>query len=284
MPTTLRWSLLALSLLAVRGADATCTTSRCTSAEQVDATRSLVADACDCAGAASHGKYLKCAKTVVKAAVVNHTLPAHCKSTVLGCEGNSTCGRSKAAVCCMVGPQGQVKSKLLMRANQKCPKAGSLCQGPVAVADACTSAGAWAASRRRVRSFRSVQQVFTTSCALPSCHSTIARQGGLVLDSEDVSYKNLVGRAATYPGAPAGLTRVVRGDPDASFLIAKLRSAGPGLPMPETGGPLADPIIGMISSWIARGALTSDEECNQHPGACDDDGQIAGDYHWQPLP
>src|SRR5262245_55083977 len=204
MPTTLRWSLLALSLLAVRGADATCTTSRCTSAEQVDATRSLVADACDCAGAKSHGKYLKCAKTVVKAAVANHTLAAHCKSAVLGCEGNSTCGRSKAAVCCMVGPQGQVKSKLL-RASQKCPKSGSLCQGPVAVADACTSAGACAASRRRVRSFRSVQQVFSTSCALPSCHSTIARQGGLVLDSEDVSYKNLVGRPGTYPGA-SGLT------------------------------------------------------------------------------
>src|SRR5215475_5622479 len=103
MRTTLLWSVFALSIIAVGGADATCTTSRCTSATEVDATRALVADACDCGGAKSHGKYLKCAKTVVKAAVANHTLPAHCKSTVLGCEGNSTCGRSKAAVCCMTG-------------------------------------------------------------------------------------------------------------------------------------------------------------------------------------
>src|SRR5262245_42579429 len=282
MRTTLRWSLFALSLFAVGGADATCTTSRCTSATQVDATRALVADACDCAGAKSHGKYLKCAKQVVKAAIGSHALPEHCKGTVLGCEGNSTCGRSKAAVCCMVGPKGQVKSKLL-RANQKCPSSGSLCQGPLAVADACTTAGACASSRRAVRSFRSVQQVFTTSCALPSCHSTMAHQGGLVLDSEDVSYHGLVGRPAQYPGA-TDLTRVVPGDPGASFLIRKLLSAGPGLPMPESGGPLADPIISMISSWIARGALTTEEECDQKPGACDDGGQIAGDYHWQPLP
>ena len=40
-----------------------------------------------------------------------------------------------------------------------------------------------------IRPLRTVQQVFTQSCALPSCHSSITRQGGLVLDTEDVSYR-----------------------------------------------------------------------------------------------
>ena len=39
-----------------------------------------------------------------------------------------------------------------------------------------------------IRPLRTVQQIFTQSCALSSCHSSITRQGGLVLDEEDVSY------------------------------------------------------------------------------------------------
>jgi hypothetical protein len=96
-----------------------------------------------------------------------------------------------------------------------------------------------------------------------------------------------VNRPADLPEA-AGLVRVKPGDPANSFLIKKLRGDGPGLDMPESGGPLAGPIIQMIEDWISRGALSTADECKAPaPGAeslCDDDQQTGGDFTWAPLP
>ena len=161
-----------------------------------------------------------------------------------------------------------------------------MCDHPGALADACTSDGA-CTKRTGIRSFKSVQRVLQTSCALPSCHSTFARQGGLVLETEDVSYKSLVGRSAEHADA-TDLLRVKPGDPAASYLVRKLRGQGPGDPMPQSGGPLAEPIIAMVEDWISRGAKSTAEECAApSPGAeslCDDSDNVGGDYHWAPLP
>jgi hypothetical protein len=78
------------------------------------------------------------------------------------------------------------------------------------------------------------------------------------------------------------------GDPAASYLVKKLRGEGPGDPMPQSGGPVAEPIITMVEDWIARGAKSTAEECAAPvPGAeslCDDSDTVGGDYHWAPLP
>ena len=43
-----------------------------------------------------------------------------------------------------------------------------------------------------LRPFSTVQQVFTQSCALSSCHSALGRKGNMVLDNEDLSFQSLV--------------------------------------------------------------------------------------------
>jgi hypothetical protein len=113
-----------------------------------------------------------------------------------------------------------------------------------------------------VRSFGAIQQVFTASCALTSCHSSVARQGNLILEHEDLSYANLVDHPSEHPDAKAmGMLRVESRHPGSSFLIRKLRGKGPGDSMPQGGGMLPEETIQMIEDWIARGAHTRAEEC-----------------------
>jgi hypothetical protein len=258
--------------------------------------RELIAASCDCAGSESRKAYLRCAKSVIKSAVAAGNLPPKCRRTARRCEARSTCGRKGASVCCVPKRTGRIKA-LVKGPGSKCR--GTVCASPAYAADACNSDGTCAEARRGLRSFRSVQKVFTQSCALQSCHSPFARQGGLVLSSEEVSHASLVGRPSTHVEAQAaGLLRVKPGDPENSFLIRKMNGQGPGDPMPQSGGSLPDPVVDMISQWIARGAHTTEEECpsgaggeggpnRRDPGVpllCDPDDGPAGDFVWQPEP
>jgi hypothetical protein len=264
-------------------AGAQCTSAKCTDVDAVANARAVVAAACDCNGAKNHGQYVRCAKQVLKSAIAGGTLQRQCKGAVMKCEAHSTCGK-KSNICCVTSSKGKVKA--LAVKGTTCPSSGNLCDHPGSLADACTSEGA-CTRRQGIRSFKSVQRVLQTSCALPSCHSTFARQGGLVLETEDVSYKSLVNRPAELPEATDRL-RVKPGDAANSFLIQKLRGQGPGLAMPNSGVPLAEPIITMIEDWINRGAKSTAEECKDPSGGteslCDDDPNTGGDYHWEPLP
>lgn len=278
---------LAAVLLGAHVAGAACTSEKCPDEAAVERVRSLVAVACDCENVKSHGRYVKCARDVIKGAIREGTLAKSCRKTVLGCETQSTCGMRKAAVCCALTKSGRVKARVIGR-SARC--SGTPCSGALSTADACTAEGACAPRKRQIKSFRSVQQVFTSSCALPSCHSTFARKGDLVLESEDVSYVSLVGRDAAHPDAKAqGTKRVVPGDAASSYLVKKLRAQGPGDPMPQAGRQLSEPVIKMVEDWINRGAKTVDEECKATPGdtgeinVCDRPTQT-GDYVWQPLP
>src|SRR5262245_4199928 len=174
-------------LMLLRGtAGAACSSDACTDLPAIDNVRAVVSSACDCSGAGSHGKYVKCAKQVVKSAIKNGNLPAPCKKPVTRCEARSTCGK-KSKICCVTSSKGKVKA-LTVRGN-KCPRDGQLCDHPMALVDACTTEGA-CTQRKGIRSLKSIQRVFQTSCALPTCHSTFGRQSGLVLESEELSYKN----------------------------------------------------------------------------------------------
>jgi hypothetical protein len=144
---------------------------------------------------------------------------------------------------------------------------------------------------RGIRPLRSVQQIFTQSCALPSCHSTLTRQGELTLDSEDVSFASLVNQPVALPEA-AGEVRVIPGNPKDSFLIKKLKGTAPGLRMPDAAEPLSKGTIKLIEKWIKRGAKPTAEECppadspkaKKGRKACNDRPLRAGTFTWTPEP
>jgi hypothetical protein len=149
-----------------------------------------------------------------------------------------------------------------------------------------------------IRSFGAIQQVFTASCALTSCHSSVARKGNLILEHEDLSYASLVDQPPDHPDAKKmALSRVKSFDPERSFLIRKLKGLGPGDAMPQGAGMLPAETIKMIEDWIARGAHSRQEECvtkapdpmtggpgHLNPGdptLCSD-VPVQGEFHWQP--
>ena len=89
---------------------------------------------------------------------------------------------------------------------------------------------------------------FANACV---CHENGA--GGLTMKNAADSYPNLVG----FQAYGSGLKRVESGDPDASFLLYKLRATqekvGFGKPMPMIGDFLPKEKIDLIEQWILEG-------------------------------
>jgi hypothetical protein len=285
-------SAIAISLLAAELAAAACLTGRCRDEGAVETVRAQVAATCQCDQAFSHRQYLRCARDVIRAAVKDRSLPGACGKSVKRCEQATTCGKPGAVVCCQLSAKGRAKARVVKSAG-RC--GGATCTAATSTDGACTAAGRCAPP---VRAFRSLQDVFGTSCALSSCHSSLARKGELVLDHEDVSYASLVNRPSAHPEAKAaGLLRVKPGDPENSFLVRKLRGLGPGDAMPQGVRPLAEDTIAMIEDWIARGAHGTTEECPEtvdgvapplRTGAaramCGEPPPRRGDFVWAPEP
>jgi hypothetical protein len=98
------------------------------------------------------------------------------------------------------------------------------------------------------------ENVFTRSCIAGACHDSSSPAAALDLSTAAAAYEGLVGKPTLI--VPEKML-VVPGDPDGSFLIAKLRGElGPdeGEPMPYANPPLHDDVIGAIEAWIASGA------------------------------
>ena len=102
-------------------------------------------------------------------------------------------------------------------------------------------------------SFALIQRLFTDNCV--SCHTA-----GADLDlSVGHAWAGLVGHLAPTAESCGG-TLVVPGDPDHSYLSAKLSSSTPcfGEQMPRTdfgSDPLPDCLVAAVRAWIAAGAL-----------------------------
>jgi arylsulfatase A-like enzyme len=131
--------LIAAGVLAAVPVRAACTTDACADAAVVSGVRARVATACDCARATRHGRYVRCAKREIKAAVSEGTLPRTCRKPVLRCEARSICGRPKAAVCCRATARGMVKSGVA-RTPKRCR--GEACTASAFAAEACGVDGA----------------------------------------------------------------------------------------------------------------------------------------------
>lgn len=93
--------------------------------------------------------------------------------------------------------------------------------------------------------------IFTPSCALSFCHGA-AETANLHLE-EGYSYASLVNVPSVEV---AGALRVEPFDPDASYIICKLENCAwiVGSQMPLIGGPLDQPTIDVVRTWILMGA------------------------------
>jgi hypothetical protein len=101
--------------------------------------------------------------------------------------------------------------------------------------------------------FSTLQNDFLTpSCARSSCHTAAAARAGLVLEAGQ-AYDNLVNVPSTQ--VPS-LNRVTPNDPEASYLIKKLRGDSDisGERMPPDSSFLSDEELGKFIQWIDSGA------------------------------
>jgi mono/diheme cytochrome c family protein len=89
-----------------------------------------------------------------------------------------------------------------------------------------------------------VQPIFEEHCF--DCHGPEKQKGEFRLDR----------LAPMLSGGDSGEAAIVRGEPDASFLLKLVRHEEPDLEMPPKGDPLSAAEISLIEKWIAGGAKT----------------------------
>mgnify|MGYP005840475211 CR=1 FL=1 len=102
-----------------------------------------------------------------------------------------------------------------------------------------------------IAAFEPAAAIFEASCATAACHSTERGAGQLVL-SPQVARENLVDVPSNQQD---GATLVVPGDPEGSYLLAKLRGDDGirGSRMPIGRSPLSEEELATITEWIAGG-------------------------------
>jgi hypothetical protein len=95
-----------------------------------------------------------------------------------------------------------------------------------------------------------VQAIFESRCT--PCHIS-GSSGGLHLDPASAAYANLVGKPVSSASC-SSRTRVIPGDPDTSYLMAKLRGDTGicGQRMPRGLPPLPDDEMATIAGWISN--------------------------------
>lgn len=93
-------------------------------------------------------------------------------------------------------------------------------------------------------------EVFTPSCALSGCHSGASPRQGMDLSSGR-SYASIV----NVRSVESTRLRIAPGDPDASYLISKVRGdatiTGSRMPL---GGALPPDRVNLLVDWVRRGA------------------------------
>ena len=97
------------------------------------------------------------------------------------------------------------------------------------------------------------------TCTSSSCHGAPTKASGFDLSTIDVAYTQLLG--ADGKGQPQGCPKnpspyVTPGDPDKSYIVAKCTAGATNIcggTMP-LGGALSEPLLKVLSDWIAAGA------------------------------
>jgi mono/diheme cytochrome c family protein len=100
---------------------------------------------------------------------------------------------------------------------------------------------------------KDVQTIFNSNCVI--CHQGTSAPAGMSLEPAS-AYANLVNAKSQE----SALQRVLPGQPDKSYLVAKLQgtqvqAGGSGAQMPYGSSPLTQSQIDLIKQWITQGAL-----------------------------
>lgn len=112
-------------------------------AAAIASARAAIDAQCDCAGAATHGAYVACARGVLKGLAQSGALRKSCTGTVQRCAARSTCGKPGAVTCCRTDRNGVTKGALKNDADAcRAPAGGSACVGSyTSLCDACGAGG-----------------------------------------------------------------------------------------------------------------------------------------------
>jgi hypothetical protein len=105
----------------------------------------------------------------------------------------------------------------------------------------------------------SVASLVSRTCATAGCHDRIQHEHGMDLSTADLIYGNWVNKKGLDHCSNQPMVRVVPGDPDASFVMTKVRATGVlcglGDRMPPAPAAMLTACeIEIIRSWIAAGA------------------------------
>jgi hypothetical protein len=102
--------------------------------------RIQIDDACDCAGAANHGGYVRCVAHAVKAGVKAGTVPKAFSGGIVRCAAKSTCGKPGFVTCCRTNRKGVAKCSIKHdAATCKAPRGGTARVGShPSCCDACS--------------------------------------------------------------------------------------------------------------------------------------------------
>jgi cysteine-rich repeat protein len=133
-------TLLTVSLLV---ASARLGWAACKDEQAVADARAQVHRDCDCAGAPTHGAFVRCAVGIARQRAEARLLPPECKGTVKRCAARSTCGRPGFVTCCVTTAAGEMKCKTRPSATHCTPPdGGSACVGAQpSCCDACPATG-----------------------------------------------------------------------------------------------------------------------------------------------
>ncbi len=128
-------------------------------------------------------------------------------------------------------------------------------------------------------------QIFNVSCNSDSCHSHVGQAGDLILE-EGSSWNALINTPPSNPIAAAhGFMRVMPGQPDASFILAKLTdalAAGEGIAMPYNVAPLTNDAVNVVRAWIVAGAPSTGVVPGDDGQPLDGGGEAPGDIALDP--
>ncbi|HZP43390.1 MAG TPA: hypothetical protein VFD84_18020 [Candidatus Binatia bacterium] len=188
---------------------------------QAPAARAAVADAlaavgraCDCRAAATHRRFVACAKDVVRDRIAAGLLPRACASKAARCAGRSTCGRPDAAVCARTDARGRIRCRI---ARHGVCRHGATVAGATSCCATCPAAACVAPSATTT----TTATTSTTTAAAPATTTTLALPAGPPLGRRLYTLTNGFGRRGghLYSSAANGLDTAEVGTFDGSLVL-----------------------------------------------------------------
>ena len=134
MTVGFRLALTLVSLLVTTPAAAVPEKPDCSAS--LAAVEAAVAASCDCATAATHGQFVRCAASVVKGLAQDGSLARNCKGSMVRGYAKSSCGKDGAVTCCVARHD---TTKCVVKKAAICEKLGGTTGATPYCADACIS-------------------------------------------------------------------------------------------------------------------------------------------------